>query len=161
MALFGQLTTPQKELPLIDIGNADIMMELLEELAISVATYDWIKNNQPHHPEAKEIEEQALDVYSDFIGILKGQVSDKRINGRADWTSEDLKQHLQECEQSDSDSIIEETVNRFLDVFLEFSRQTKDDGTGTMSRKQYYAFMAGWAHYLSGQASNANPPTEG
>ena len=158
MALFGQLTTPKKELPLIDIGNPDIMMELLEELAVSAATYDWIQNNQPHHPEAQEIQEQANDVYSDFIGILKGQVSDKRINGRAEWTSEDLKEHLQECEGTDSENVIEETINRFLDVFLQLSRQTKEDGTGTMSRKEYYAFMAGWANYLAGQAPNSNPP---
>ena len=36
MALFGQLTKPVKELPLIDVSNPDIVMELLEELAITV-----------------------------------------------------------------------------------------------------------------------------
>ena len=30
MALFGQLTKPAKELPLIDVSNPDIVMELLE-----------------------------------------------------------------------------------------------------------------------------------
>lgn len=32
MALFGQLTKPAKELPLIDVSNPDIVMELLEEV---------------------------------------------------------------------------------------------------------------------------------
>jgi hypothetical protein len=42
MAIFGPLTAPKKELRKIDLGDADIMMELLEELAIATATYDWI-----------------------------------------------------------------------------------------------------------------------
>ena len=53
MALFGQLTKPAKELPLIDVSNPDIVMELLEELAITVSTSEWIKANEPYHPEAK------------------------------------------------------------------------------------------------------------
>ena len=54
MALFGQLTKPAKELPLIDVSNPDIVMELLEELAITVSTSEWIKANEPYHPEAAD-----------------------------------------------------------------------------------------------------------
>ena len=55
MALFGQLTKPVKELPLIDVSNPDIVMELLEELAITVSTSQWIKEHEPYHPEASGI----------------------------------------------------------------------------------------------------------
>ena len=69
MALFGQLTKPAKELPLIDVSNPDIVMELLEELAITVSTSEWIKANEPYRPEAADIHDQAQDGDSDLLGI--------------------------------------------------------------------------------------------
>ena len=76
MALFGQLSTPKKELPLIDLTSADIMMELLEEVAITASTADYIEQHEPHHPEAAELHEQAADVYNDFLNILLGKISE-------------------------------------------------------------------------------------
>ena len=94
MALFGQLTKPAKELPLIDVSNPDIVMELLEELAITVSTSEWIKANEPYHPEAADIHDQAQDVYSDLLGIFQGKVRDKRVNRKVHWAGDPLREHL-------------------------------------------------------------------
>ena len=94
MALFGQLTKPAKELPLIDVSNPDIVMELLEELAITVSTSEWIKANEPYHPEAADLHDQAQDVYADLLGIFQGKVRDKRVNRKVHWAGDPLREHL-------------------------------------------------------------------
>ncbi len=157
MAIFGPLTAPKKEIRLINLGDADIMMELLEELAIATATYDWIKTNQPHHPEAKEIQEQAHEVFDDLVGIMRGDIKDERIDRRSDWGGEDLVEHLKKGEGRESEFIIEETLARFVEAFIEFSKKTDENGK-PLSRLKYYAFMSGWAHYLAGLAPNEMPP---
>ena len=91
MALFGQLTKPVKELPLIDVSNPDIVMELLEELAITVSTSQWIKEHEPYHPEASDIHDQANDVYADLLGIFQGKVHDKRINRKVRWAGKAMR----------------------------------------------------------------------
>ena len=157
MAIFGPVTAPKKDLRKIDLGDADIMMELLEELAIATATYDWIKTNQPHHPEAKEIQAQAHEVFDDLVGIMKGEIKDDRINRHSDWKGADLIEHLEKGEGKKSDFIVEETLARFIDAFIDFSHQTDENGA-PLSRLKYYAFMSGWAHYLAGLAPNETPP---
>ena len=159
MALFGQLSTPKKELPLIDLTNVDIMMELLEEVAITASTADYIDQNEPHHPEAAEIREQAQDVYSDFLNILSGKVKDKRINRRVGYNPDDLREHFAKNETDVQGDILEFVLKRFLSEFIRLSRLSMLDHNA-VSRRQYYAFMSGWAHYFAGLAPNELPPTE-
>ena len=118
MALFGQLTKPAKELPLIDVSNPDIVMELLEELAITVSTSQWIKENEPYHPEAADIHDQAQDVYSDLLAIFQGKVKDKRINKKVHWAGEPLREHLSRHEGEVQGDVIEHAMGRFLTAFL-------------------------------------------
>ena len=111
MALFGQLTKPTKQLPLIDVSNPDIVMELLEELAITVSTSQWIKDNEPFHPEAADIHDQAQDVYSDLLGIFQGKVHDKRINKKVRWAGALLCEHLARHEENVEGDVIELLVD--------------------------------------------------
>ena len=149
MALFGQLTKPAKELPLIDVSNPDIVMELLEELAITVSTSEWIKANEPYHPEAADIHDQAQDVYSDLLGIFQGKVRDKRVNRKVHWAGDPLREHLSRHEVEVEGDVIEFALQRFLRAFLEHARAPQE-GRESISRKEYYAFMSGWAHYFAG-----------
>ena len=151
MALFGQLTKPAKELPLIDVSNPDIVMELLEELAITVSTSEWIKANEPYHPEAADIHDQAQDVYSDLLGIFQGKVRDKRVNRKVHWAGDPLREHLSRHEVNVEGDVIEFALQRFLRAFLEHARAPQE-GRESISRKEYYAFMSGWAHYFAGLA---------
>ena len=151
MALFGQLTKPAKELPLIDVSNPDIVMELLEELAITVSTSEWIKANEPYHPEAADIHDQAQDVYSDLLGIFQGKVRDKRVNRKVRWAGDPLREHLLRHETKVEGDVIEFALQRFLRAFLEHARAPQE-GRESISRKEYYAFMSGWAHYFAGLA---------
>ena len=157
MALFGQLTKPAKELPLIDVSNPDIVMELLEELAITVSTSQWIKENEPYHPEAADIHDQAQDVYSDLLGIFQGKVRDKRINKKVHWAGDPLREHLARHEGEVEGDVIEHALGRFLTAFLEHARAPQE-GRESISRKEYYAFMSGWAHYFAGLAPEERPP---
>lgn len=159
MALFGQLSTPTKALPLIDLTSADIMMELLEEVAITASTADYIDQHEPHHPEAAEIHEQANDVYQDFLNILKGKVKDKRINRKSGYDPEDLREHFAKNEKDVEGDILEFTLKRFLAEFIRLSRLSMENHE-TMSRREYYAFMSGWAHYFAGLAPDETPPTD-
>ena len=159
MALFGQLTTPAKELPLIDVSNPDIVMELLEELAITVSTSQWIKENEPYHPEAADIHDQAQDVYSDLLAIFQGKVKDKRINKKVHWAGEPLREHLSRHEGEVQGDVIEHAMGRFLTAFLEHARAPQE-GRESISRKEYYAFMSGWAHYFAGLAPDETPPVD-
>ena len=157
MALFGQLSKPGKELPLIDVSNPDIMMELLEELAITASTSDWINLHEPHHAEAEDIHAQAREVYDDFLGILQGKIKDKRVNRHVSWAGDELREHLLRHEGEGDGDVIERTLKRFLDAFLELARATHE-GQAPISRLQYYAFMSGWAHYFAGLAPDETPP---
>lgn len=159
MALFGQLTKPAKELPLIDVSNPDIVMELLEELAITVSTSQWIKENEPYHPEAADIHDQAQDVYSDLLAIFQGKIKDKRINKKVHWAGEPLREHLSRHEGEVQGDVIEHAMGRFLTAFLEHARAPQE-GRETISRKEYYAFMSGWAHYFAGLAPDETPPVD-
>lgn len=159
MALFGQLTKPAKELPLIDVSNPDIVMELLEELAITVSTSQWIKENEPYHPEAADIHDQAQDVYSDLLAIFQGKVKDKRINKKVHWAGEPLREHLSRHEGEVQGDVIEHAMGRFLTAFLEHAR-VPQEGRESISRKEYYAFMSGWAHYFAGLAPDETPPVD-
>lgn len=159
MALFGQLTKPAKELPLIDVSNPDIVMELLEELAITVSTSQWIKENEPYHPEAADIHDQAQDVYSDLLAIFQGKVKDKRINKKVHWAGEPLREHLSRHEGEAQGDVIEHAMGRFLTAFLEHARAPQE-GRESISRKEYYAFMSGWAHYFAGLAPDETPPVD-
>ena len=159
MALFGQLTKPAKELPLIDVSNHDIVMELLEELAITVSTSQWIKENEPYHPEAADIHDQAQDVYSDLLAIFQGKVKDKRINKKVHWAGEPLREHLSRHEGEVQGDVIEHAMGRFLTAFLEHARAPQE-GRESISRKEYYAFMSGWAHYFAGLAPDETPPVD-
>lgn len=159
MALFGQLTKPAKELPLIDVSNPDIVMELLEELAITVSTSQWIKENEPYHPEAADIHDQAQDVYSDLLAIFQGKVKDKRINKKVHWAGEPLREHLSRHEGEVQGDVIEHAMGRFLTAFLEHARAPQE-GRESISRKEYYAFMSGWAHYFAGLAPDEIPPVD-
>lgn len=152
MALFGQLTKPAKELPLIDVSNPDIVMELLEELAITVSTSEWIKANEPYHPEAADIHDQAQDVYSDLLGIFQGKVRDKRVNRKVHWAGDPLREHLLRHETKVEGDVIEFALQRFLRAFLEHARAPQE-GRESISRKEYYAFMSGWAHYFADRKS--------
>ena len=136
MALFGQLSKPSKELPLIDVSNPDIMMELLEELAITASTSDWINLHEPHHAEAEDIHAQAREVYEDFLGILQGKINEGEGEG----------------------DVIERAIKRFLEAFLHLARASHE-GQAPISRLQYYAFMSGWAHYFAGLAPDETPPS--
>ena len=140
MALFGQLTKPAKELPLIDVSNPDIVMELLVELAITVSTSQWIKENEPYHPEAADIHDQAQDVYSDLLAIFQGKVKDKRINKKVHWAGEPLREHLSRHEGEVQGDVIEHAMGRFLTAFLEHARAPQE-GRESISRKEYYAFI--------------------
>lgn len=159
MALFGQLTKPTKQLPLIDVSNPDIVMELLEELAITVSTSQWIKDNEPFHPEAADIHDQAQDVYSDLLGIFQGKVHDKRINKKVRWAGAPLREHLARHEENVEGDVIEHALKRFLEAFMEHARAPQE-GRESISRKEYYAFMSGWAHYFAGLAPDETPPSE-
>lgn len=159
MALFGQLTKPAKELPLIDVSNPDIVMELLEELAITVSTSQWIKENEPYHPEAADIHDQAQDVYSDLLAIFQGKVKDKRINKKVHWAGEPLREHLSRHEGEVQGDVIEHAMGRFLTAFLGHARAPQE-GRESISRKEYYAFMSGWAHYFAGLAPDETPPVD-
>ena len=159
MALFGQLTKHAKELPLIDVSNPDIVMELLEELAITVSTSQWIKENEPYHPEAADIHDQAQDVYSDLLAIFQGKVKDKRINKKVHWAGEPLREHLSRHEGEVQGDVIEHAMGRFLTAFLEHARAPQE-GRESISRKEYYAFMSGWAHYFAGLAPDETPPVD-
>lgn len=159
MALFGQLTKPAKELPLIDVSNPDIVMELLEELAITVSTSQWIKENEPYHPEAADIHDQAQDVYSDLLAIFQGKIKDKRINKKVHWAGEPLREHLSGHEGEVQGDVIEHAMGRFLTAFLEHARAPQE-GRESISRKEYYAFMSGWAHYFAGLAPDETPPVD-
>ncbi len=159
MALFGQLTKPAKELPLIDVSNPDIVMELLEELAITVSTSEWIKANEPYHPEAADIHDQAQDVYSDLLGIFQGKVRDKRVNRKVHWAGDPLREHLLRHETKVEGDVIEFVLQRFLRAFLEHARAPQE-GRESISRKEYYAFMSGWAHYFAGLAPDETPPVD-
>ena len=159
MALFGQLTKPAKELPLIDVSNPDIVMELLEELAITVSTSEWIKANEPYHPEAADIHDQAQDVYSDLLGIFQGKVRDKRVNRKVHWAGDPLREHLLRHETKVEGDVIEFALQRFLRAFLEHARAPQE-GRESISRKEYYAFMSGWAHYFAGLAPYETPPVD-
>ena len=159
MALFGQLTKPAKELPLIDVSNPDIVMELLEELAITVSTSQWIKENEPYHPEAADIHDQAQDVYSDLLAIFQGKVKDKRINKKVHWAGEPLREHLSRHEGEVQGDVIEHAMGRFLTAFLEHARAPQE-GRESISRKEYYAFMSGWAHYFAGLDPDETPPVD-
>lgn len=159
MALFGQLSTPKKELPLIDLTSADIMMELLEEVAITASTADYIEQHEPHHPEAAELHEQAADVYNDFLNILLGKVKDKRINRKSGYHPDDLREHFAKHEQNVQGEILEFVLKRFLSEFIRLSRLSMQD-RDAVTRKQYYAFMSGWAHYFAGLAPDETPPTD-
>ena len=159
MALFGQLTKPAKELPLIDVSNPDIVMELLEEFAITVSTSQWIKENEPYHPEAADIHDQAQDVYSDLLAIFQGKVKDKRINKKVYWAGEPLREHLSRHEGEVQGDVIEHAMGRFLTAFLEHARAPQE-GRESISRKEYYAFMSGWAHYFAGLAPDETPPVD-
>ena len=159
MALFGQLTKPAKELPLIDVSNPDIVMELLEELAITVSTSQWIKENEPYHPEAADIHDQAQDVYSDLLAIFQGKIKDKRINKKVHWAGEPLREHLSRHEGEFQGDVIEHAMGRFLTAFLEHARAPQE-GRESISRKEYYAFMSGWAHYFAGLAPDETPPVD-
>lgn len=159
MALFGQLTKPAKELPLIDVSNPDIVMELLEELAITVSTSQWIKENEPYHPEAADIHDQAQDVYSDLLAIFQGKVKNKRINKKVHWAGEPLREHLSRHEGEVQGDVIEHAMGRFLTAFLEHARAPQE-GRESISRKEYYAFMSGWAHYFAGLAPDETPPVD-
>lgn len=159
MALFGQLTKPAKELPLIDVSNPDIVVELLEELAITVSTSQWIKENEPYHPEAADIHDQAQDVYSDLLAIFQGKVKDKRINKKVHWAGEPLREHLSRHEGEVQGDVIEHAMGRFLTAFLEHARAPQE-GRESISRKEYYAFMSGWAHYFAGLAPDETPPVD-
>ena len=121
MALFGQLTKPVKELPLIDVSNPDIVMELLEELAITVSTSQWIKEHEPYHPEASDIHDQANDVYADLLGIFQGKVHDKRINRKVRWAGKAMREHLSRHEGEVQGDVIEHAIKRFLDAYQAFS----------------------------------------
>ena len=138
MALFGQLTKPAKELPLIDVSNPDIVMELLEELAITVSTSEWIKANEPYHPEAADIHDQAQDVYSDLLGIFQGKVRDKRVNRKVHWAGDPLREHLSRHEVEVEGDVIEFALQRFLRAFLEHARAPQE-GRESISRKEYYS----------------------
>ena len=157
MALFGQLSKPGKELPLIDVSNPDIMMELLEELAITASTSDWINLHEPHHAEAEDIHAQAREVYDDFLGILQGKIKDKRVNRHVSWAGDELREHLLRHEGEGDGDVIERALKRFLDAFLELARATHE-GQTPISRLEYYAFMSGWAHYFAGLAPDETPP---
>ena len=159
MALFGQLTKPVKELPLIDVSNPDIVMELLEELAITVSTSQWIKEHEPYHPEASDIHDQANDVYADLLGIFQGKVHDKRINRKVRWAGKAMREHLSRHEGEVQGDVIEHAIKRFLDAFLEHARAPQE-GRESISRKEYYAFMSGWAHYFAGLAPDETPPKD-
>lgn len=159
MALFGQLSKPVKQLPLIDVSNPDIVMELLEELAITVSTSQWIKEHEPYHPEAADIHDQAQDVYTDLLGIFQGKVHDKRINRKVHWAGDPLREHLIQHEADVKGDVIEHALNRFLDAFLEHARAPQE-GRESITRKQYYAFMSGWAHYFAGLAPDETPPVD-
>lgn len=159
MALFGQLTKPIKQLPLIDVSNPDIVMELLEELAITVSTSQWIKENEPYHPEASDLHDQAQDVYSDLLGIFQGKIRDKRINKKVHWAGDPLREHLACHEGKVNGDVIEYALHRFLDAFMEHARAPQE-GREPISRKQYYAFMSGWAHYFAGLAPDETPPVD-
>ncbi len=158
MALFGQLSKPSKELPLIDVSNPDIMMELLEELAITASTSDWINLHEPHHAEAEDIHAQAREVYEDFLGILQGKIKDKRINRHVTWAGDELREHLLRHEGEGEGDVIERAIKRFLEAFLHFARASHE-GQAPISRLQYYAFMSGWAHYFAGLAPDETPPS--
>ena len=159
MALFGQLTAPTKELPLIDVSDPDIMMELLEELAITASTSDWIRLNDPHHPEADDIHAQADEVYADLLGILQGKIKDKRVNRHVTWAGEELREHLLKHETDVEGDVIEHALKRFIARFLELARATHNGQSG-LSRLEYYAFMSGWAHYFAGLAPDETPPSQ-
>lgn len=159
MALFGQLTKPAKVLPLIDVSNPDIVMELLEELAITVSTSEWIKANEPYHPEAADIHDQAQDVYSDLLGIFQGKVRDKRVNRKVRWAGDPLREHLLRHETKVEGDVIEFALQRFLRAFLEHARAPQE-GRESISRKEYYAFMSGWAHYFAGLSPDETPPVD-
>ena len=159
MALFGQLSKPVKQLPLIDVSNPDIVMELLEELAITVSTSQWIKENEPYHPEAADIHDQAKDVYEDLLGIFQGRIKDKRINKKVHWAGDPLREHLARHEAEGEDDVIVRALGRFLVAFLEHARDPQQ-GKEPISRKEYYAFMSGWAHYFAGLASDETPPVD-
>ena len=159
MALFGQLSKPVKQLPLIDVSNPDIVMELLEELAITVSTSEWIKEHEPYHPEAADIHDQAQDVYSDLLGIFQGKVRDKRINKKVHWAGNELREHLLRHETDVEGDVIEHAMKRFLAAFLEHAR-APEEGRDSISRKEYYAFMSGWAHYFAGLAPDETPPVD-
>lgn len=158
MALFGQLSKPSKELPLIDVSNPDIMMELLEELAITASTSDWINLHEPHHAEAEDIHAQAREVYEDFLGILQGKIKDKRINRHVTWAGDELREHLLRHEGEGEGDVIERAIKRFLEAFLNLARASHE-GQAPISRLQYYAFMSGWAHYFAGLAPDETPPS--
>ncbi len=157
MALFGQLSTPQKTLPLIDLTDADVVMELLEEVAITASTADYITTHEPHHPEAADLLEQANDVYQDFLAILQGKVKDKRIDRKAGYNPDELREHFAKHEQNVQGDILEFVLKRFLAAFIELSRLSMADREA-VSRKAYYAFMSGWAHYFAGLAPDETAP---
>lgn len=159
MALFGQLSKPVKQLPLIDVSNPDIVMELLEELAITVSTSEWIKEHEPYHPEPADIHDQAQDVYSDLLGIFQGKVCDKRINKKVRWAGNEMREHLLRHETDVEGDVIEHAMKRFLAAFLEHAR-APEEGRESISRKEYYAFMSGWAHYFAGLAPDETPPVD-
>ena len=50
-------------------------------------------------------------------------------------------------------------MKRFLSEFIRLSRLSMQD-RDAVTRKQYYAFMSGWAHYFAGLAPDETPPTD-
>ena len=75
------------------------------------------------------------------------------------WAGEPLREHLSRHEGEVQGDVIEHAMGRFLTAFLEHARAPQE-GRESISRKEYYAFMSGWAHYFAGLAPDETPPVD-
>ncbi len=70
-----------------------------------------------------------------------------------------MREHFAKNEKDVEGDILEFTLKRFLAEFIRLSRLSMENHEA-MSRREYYAFMSGWAHYFAGLAPDETPPTD-
>lgn len=155
----------------VSLRDQSSMLLALEELGIAHMQDAWIRANEPAHPDAAAVHEQAEEFRADIMTILSGKAGEDRVVAEG-WAGAALASHLRkalaseisrkgaDAAQLSDEAVIGAALDCYLaDLALLTERDTREQMMGRkVPAKEYMDFMVGWSGVMCGKADTLNLP---
>lgn len=147
----------------VDFKNQDHVFLILEELGVAHMQFVWVRDHDPDHADAAEVQAQAREFFDDIVSLLSGEGDASRYvdNG---WVGRALAAHLASGLDLDTESSPREVVGRAVSMYLTdletlMQHEAHEKMLGRqLAPKEYVDLMIAWSGLFCGKKETLELP---